>query len=397
MNLSTLKEWHSNHTPYSRFIVANFVVFPLMSWVFLLLLFVYINHFASESRRDKVISLSKRKDKQIAYALRLQDEFILSLFFVALASLLSTMAMIKALHFESELSKEIAKYFSGTSDVEGFRNMYALVIVTLTLDIFIAVVMTFSILAIISINLFLYCKKKYRHRPPAHETKQQGPDLELMIKPQHQELAAPPQQGSAGSAGSLQKIPWNHWWTFYMYSRLFPLCCLANHLNYIIIAFIHDLYHATSVAIVYGVIIIFLSVMLNRLPYVFFKNCMKKDWILSLIFFVKFIAVFVLLGYVTIDILVYFFIPIERAFEDAANHFISIYSTTVVFFTGLIAFFFVRKSFRSQIHIFTKAMDDFFHKNEKEPVLDIKEEDWKKLGTEEKDVEVAKGFLKKIM
>jgi len=38
-------------------------------------------------------------------------------------------------------------------------------------------------------------------------------------------------------------------WRSCAYSFMFPLCCLANHLNYIILAFVHDLYHATSVAI----------------------------------------------------------------------------------------------------------------------------------------------------
>ena len=189
------------------------------------------------------------------------------------------------------------------------------------------------------------------------------------------------------------------WWIFCKYSTLFPLCCLLNHLNYIIIAFIHNLYHATSVAIVYGVIIIFLSIVLDRLPHALWNDKVRipNSRQLNGILLAKFIAVLVLLGYITMDILIYFFLPIEDAFEDAANNFISIYSTTIVFFTGLIAFLFLRKSYRSQIQVFTEAMDDFFHKNEKEAILDIKRRDWKQLGTEEKDVEVAKGLLKKIV
>ena len=371
MNVKTLKKWHSNHTSYSRFILANFVVFPLMTWVIVLLFFGYINHFASESRRDKIKVLFKRRHKKIifAYVLGLQDEFILSLVFVVLALCLSSTAMYNATNITNELNKEIAKYFNISSDVEGLRNMYSLVIVTLTLDIivFIALVVSLFVLFIYSICKWL-----------------QFNEFNSVYEPLQQE----------------SKVPWKHWWTFCMYSMLFPLCCLANHLNYIIIAFIHDLYHATSVAIVYGIITIFLSVMLDRLPYVTFrKQIEKKDdvnWLLLGILVVKIIAVTVLLGYVTIDIIVYFFIPIEEAFEDAANHFISVYSTTVVFFTGLVAFFFIRKSFRSQIQIFTKAVDDFFHKDRQGRILEIESEDWKKLGTDEKDVEVAKNLLKKI-
>ena len=119
-----------------------------------------------------------------------------------------------------------------------------------------------------------------------------------------------------------------------------------------------------------------------------------KNWLLLAILVVKFIVVMLLVGYVTVDIIVYFFIPIEQAFEDAANHFVSIYSTTVVFFTGLVAFFFISKSFRSQIQIFTKAVDDLVNNNKS--VLGIDSEEWKKLGTDEKDIEVAKKLLEKI-
>ena len=376
--MSTLKEWHSNHGQYSGFIVANFVLFPLMSWGFLSLLFIYINHFDSDSRSDQIKVVFKRKHthKKFAYVFCLQDELILSFVFVVLVFCLSLTALIKASYIESELSK----YFDITSNVQGFKNMYSLVITTFLSDSVILIAFGGSFGIFICKSLRQLCKSPndFQYNPLGVE------------------------------------VPWKYLLTFCMYSTLFPLCCLANHLNYIIIAFIHDLYHATSVAIVYGVIIIFLSIMLNRLPYVFFKKWMEDmtGKLMLTILVVKVVVVMVLLSYVTIDIIVYFFIPIERAFEDAANHFISVYSTTVVFFTGLVAFFFIRKSFRSQIHIFTKAVDDFFHNNNNNNdndndnddnnnnnnnnILGIRSDDWKLLGTDEKDVEVAKNLLMKI-
>ena len=268
--------------------------------------------------------------------------------------------MYKALHIEDELSQ----YFSIKSDVQGFKNMYSLVITTFLSDFVILIAFGGSFGIFIIYSLYLLCKSPddFQYNP-----------LEV-------------------------EVPWKCLLTFCMYSMLFPLCCLANHLNYIIIAFIHNLYHATSVAIVYGVIIIFLSVMLNRIP-VFFKKWMEDmtGRLMLIILVVKIIVVVVLLGYVIIDIIVYFFIPIERAFEDAANHFISVYSTTVVFFTGLVAFFFIRKSFKSQIHIFTKAVDDFFNENEENNnILEINRDNWKKLCTDKKDIKVAKELLKRI-
>ncbi len=69
------------------------------------------------------------------------------------------------------------------------------------------------------------------------------------------------------------------WWKFCAYSSFFPLACVLNHLNYIIIAFIHNLYHATSISLIYGVVGIFIYVMLDRLPYLlqFFLKLFVDD------------------------------------------------------------------------------------------------------------------------
>lgn len=180
------------------------------------------------------------------------------------------------------------------------------------------------------------------------------------------------------------------WWWFCAYSMLFPLCCLLNHLNYIIIAFIHDLYHATGVAIAYGVIAIFLYVMLDNIPYVLpWKNLLATQGI-------KFLAVCALILYVAMDIVLYFYIPIESAFDDAANHFISIYNTTAVFFTAIVLYFVIGRPSRSPIKVFTRALDQIFYNDEKATQLSIRKEDWKQLDDKDKDIEVAKGLLKKI-
>ena len=288
--------------------------------------------------------------------------------------------MYNAENIASKQNNETAEYFTFSSDVKGLKNMYSLVFATFALD---AVVFVSPMVFVVIFLIILLCKClnnccKY-----------------LCVKskddPQNRLVVPPPQQES--------EMPWRHWWTFCMYSMLFPLCCLANHLNYIVIAFIHNLYHATSVAIVYGVIIIFLSVMLDRLPYVIFRKLIEKNelnnCLLLRILFLKVIVVILLLGYVTLDILVYFFLPIEEPFEDAANHFISVYSTTAVFFTGLVTYFYVQ-THTSPIHIFTKAIDKLFHKDNQQRIINIAKEDWKNLDADDKDVEVAKGLLKKI-
>ena len=59
-------------------------------------------------------------------------------------------------------------------------------------------------------------------------------------------------------------------------SVVFPFCLIVNHLNYIIIAFIHDVYHATDVAIIYGVVISALFGVLMQMSY-WFDKCKFKE------------------------------------------------------------------------------------------------------------------------
>ena len=185
-----------------------------------------------------------------------------------------------------------------------------------------------------------------------------------------------------------------HWWQYCAYSAFFPFCCLFNHLNYIIIAFIHDLYHATGVAIVYGMIVIFLYVMLDNIPHILRCHSIKENLLALQV--IKIIAVVLLLGYVATDILLYFFIPIRNAFDDAANHFLSIYNTTAVFFTALVLYFIIKHRHRSPMRVFTRALDSIFYKDEKGIHMNIKRADWKGLSEKDKDIEVAKSILKKM-
>lgn len=184
-----------------------------------------------------------------------------------------------------------------------------------------------------------------------------------------------------------------YWWQFCAYSVFFPLCCLFNHLNYIIIAFMHDLYHATSIAIIYGIIVIFLYVLLDNIPHVMCCKIKKSMLALQTL---KIIAVLLLLGYVTIDVLLFFMIPNRNALDDAANHFLSVYNTTAVFFTVLVLYFIIKHRSRSPIRVFTKALDNIFYKDEKATHMTIRKRDWKELSEKEKDIEVAKSLLMKI-
>ena len=192
---------------------------------------------------------------------------------------------------------------------------------------------------------------------------------------------------------------WMPLWEFCTYSTLFPLCSILNHLNYIIIAFINNLYHATGVAIGYGVIIVFYYVAVDRIPHILCLDQSRKQsrgWHLVLLQVLKVSFLVLLSGYIAVDIILYFFIPIENAFDDAANHFISVYQTTIVFFTAIFLYFIYQLPSRTAMTTFSRAADRLFYKHKSSSVLNIARGDWVRLGEDEKEIELAKGLLKKI-
>ena len=142
----------------------------------------------------------------------------------------------------------------------------------------------------------------------------------------------------------------------------------------------------------------FYYVAVDRLPHVLCSLHKKKvkSWHLVLFQGLKIGVLVFLSGYVAIEIILYFIIPIENAFDDAANHFISVYQTTIVFFTALFVYFIYQLPYRTTMKAFSRAADRLFYKHKSNMVLDINRGDWVKLGEAEKEVELARGLLKKI-
>ena len=114
-------------------------------------------------------------------------------------------------------------------------------------------------------------------------------------------------------------------------------------------------------------------------------SCCSSETCIRLFWLIKPVLVLIFVGYVASSILLYFFLPIDTAFDDATNHFISIYQTGIVFFTAVVAYFIMNKPFRSSVSIFTKA-------ESQNPIL-IKEDTTLK-SDEEKDIMMASEILK---
>ena len=88
------------------------------------------------------------------------------------------------------------------------------------------------------------------------------------------------------------------------------------------------------------------------------------------------------MGYVVSNILLYFFLAKDTAFDDAINYFISIYQTGVVFFTAVVTYYIINRPFRSSMSIFTKAQkekhvmkiaNDFSQSDKKNDIIMVSE------------------------
>lgn len=145
----SLKDWHTDHESYSGYILFNFVAFPIFSWLFLILLILYINTCALQPRIKKFNSILEENNQAKAWAckLHLQNEFTLSFIVVLFAFSLAVAAVVFGEKTESQLHNEVGQYFNLHAQL-GFQRMFSLGYVLVILDALILLTMLFCIVYI---------------------------------------------------------------------------------------------------------------------------------------------------------------------------------------------------------------------------------------------------------
>lgn len=359
--MDTWKQWHEESTVSVIIIFVDFVFFPLIFWLILLLVFLYINDSSPTSRMKAMAKIfaENNKLKVKEHKFHLQNEFTMSVVFVLMAIVLSTLAVSAAF---TQTTDKIAKYYS--CENPKFCLMYLLPYFLLGQDGI--VVLVFGICIFISLcRLIIYnCRKQKKLTLGS-----------VMILEEFEEIPYGPfdyddtrmdktylKKRNPALKYKIGFKKWRslelRWWTFCAYSALFPLCCLFNHFHYIVISFVHNLSHSASIAIIYGVVALFLYSLLKELPHLL-SSCSwcrvisegestgKSDsvnsgenneiiggeskglfWKLQLI---KLGVVLLLSLYAGFGISLYFLLPIDKGFDDATNNFVTIYHTTIAF------------------------------------------------------------------
>ena len=368
----TIKEWHMNNTNASSYIPTTFYVFPFIAMVFICFAVYYYNESKENSRMYKIKRILSSNDcygkRTVMY--ELQNEVVVSLMFTVYVIILSSFGVAYTLDIDKHLNKHVKNYFGIYNLSRNLEYSSSLAITTLSLDLFVVVVMQLMVMLLVIIKTYS--------------------DMDGIV------------DNSNDTILSLFA------WRYCTYCIVFPFCLIVNHINYIIIAFIHDVYHAIGVAIIYGVVISALFGVLMQMSYWFDKckfqemkdaelqevtgetnlgkhNITQTALVLLLIF--KILAGLFLVGCLLFDILLYYVLP-TNDFDSATNHLITLYQTTALFFAAIAVYFFFQNRSRSPIGILTQAE----YKNG--IMEEHRSKRWSTLTDDRRDLEMAKDILK---
>ena len=212
-NVETIANWHANHASASNYIPTTFFIFPLLAMIFICSAVYYYNESKENNRMYRIKRILKGNDRYGKRVVKyeLQNELVVSAMFCLHVIILSILGVVYTLDIDKHLNKHVKDYFSIKNLNKSLEYTASLAITTLSLDLLVIVVLLVFVKVVVQVKRTEYI-----------------PDADII---------------------SLRS------WRYWAYSVVFPLCLIVNHSNYIIIAFVHDVYHAIAVAIIYGVVI----------------------------------------------------------------------------------------------------------------------------------------------
>ena len=142
------------------------------------------------------------------------------------------------------------------------------------------------------------------------------------------------------------------------YFFLFPIAIIASRIDLIIIGFIQNPFHATGVAVSYGIMVISCIAILEMSSHLFHIYYECKPRCLSFCCICAFISIIiVLLLFFVYLVALYFLVPINNAFDEAPNEIITIYQSVVVLLGGFFVYWILLRLYRSPLDILIKARD----------------------------------------
>jgi hypothetical protein len=186
-------------------------------------------------------------------------------------------------------------------------------------------------------------------------------------------------------------------WSILLYSLLSPLSCIATHAYHVIIAFIDNAYHASSILLLY-IIVLFIHVVVFQKIYYYvckWRNSKKHSDCCKNFCWTIFILCCYLVGVVTLGVIIgltvslLILLPINNAIDNAPTNIYIIYQGSVAVIAALVTFQVFFRETNSVAEVFIKARDKMIQERP-----DSKEKKkWEKMSEKEKELDLATALL----
>ena len=189
-------------------------------------------------------------------------------------------------------------------------------------------------------------------------------------------------------------------WYRLTYCMLSPIACVFSHCYHIIFAFIDNPYHATSILLLYA-IVLFVHVLGFQQVHYFINHFwvssdpagefdyrrICKNFVTLICFIVLFIVTGVSVG---LSIALLTLLPITNAIDDAPNRLYVIYQASVTFFAALIAFQVIFRHNNSPFAFLIKAQE-MCDTEELERIC--RDEEWKDKSEKEREIYLVRKVI----
>ena len=406
-SVSTLIQWHEDHPHVSRLVLSAQILFPILATLFMTLFFIYVIELEPRNIGRK---LNNQVNSSVNYISASGEAKILIILTISVlfnaCTLITDSYALKEYH---KLAPEVKEYYYHDS-VE-FRCFYIIPYLMLGFDI---LSLLLFIVIPVGVLVFSYGKNSYICVCAAAVTNTAKSCCQTRDRLEEEEDGR--QEGQEHVEVHTTRANVN--WSILLYTLLSPFCCIATHAYHVIIAFIDNAYHASSVLLLF-IIVLFIHVVVFLKIYYYvckWRNSKKHSDCCKNFCWTMFILCCYLAGVLTLAVIIgltvsmLILLPINNAINNAPNNIYIIYQGSVAVIAALVTFQVFFRETNSVAEVFIKARDRMIQDKDRPRV---QEEDnnnneqgtqpgskddkkWEKMSEKEKELHLATVFLEYV-
>ena len=405
-SVSTLIQWHEDHPHVSRLVLSAQVLFPILATLFMTLFFIYVIELEPRNIGRK---LNNQVNSSVNYISASGEAKILIILTISVlfnaCTLITDSYALKEYH---KLAPEVKEYYY--HDSCEFRCFYIIPYLMLFFDI----LSLLFIVIPVSVLVFSYGKSSCICVCAAAVTNTAKSCCQTRDRLVEEEDGR--QEGQEHVEVHITQANVN--WSILLYTLLSPFSCIATHAYHVIIAFIDNAYHASSVLLLF-IIVLFIHVVVFLKIYYYvckWRNSKKHSDCCKNFCWTMFILCCYLAGVLTLAVIIgltvsmLILLPINNAINNAPNNIYIIYQGSVAVIAALVTFQVFFRETNSVAEVFIKARDRMIQDKDRPRV---QEEDnnnneqgtqpgskddkkWEKMSEKEKELHLATVFLEYV-